>query len=188
MSNKKLILNIGKRFGKWIIISDKTLNIHNITNWKCLCDCGTEQFVPLNNLMNGLSTQCKVCSAKEGGLKRRKGYEDISGNQWSQIKSQAKRKNIQFNIRIEEAWEIYKLQHEQCAYTGKKLEFSGYPFDSKKNTAVLDRINTKKQFVQYNCQWIHKDIAHIKPQSMSKKEFLSLINDCFTYSNLKNLL
>lgn len=184
MSNKKLILEIGKKFGKWTIVSDDTSVINNITHWKCRCDCGVEQSIPLNNLMNESSTQCRNCASKIGGFKRRKGYEDISGNHWSQIKSQAKRKQILFDIRIEEAWEIYNNQDRECAYTGKKIEFSGYPYDSKKNTAVLDRIDSKVPFVQYNCQWIHKDIARIKPQNMSKNEFLSLINECFQYKSL----
>ncbi len=184
MSNKKLRLEIGKTFGKWRIVSDETRVTNNITNWKCECECGTEQFVPLNNLMNASSTQCRKCASKEGGLKRRKGYEEISGNQWSQIKSQAKRKNLSFEIRIEEAWELYKSQHEQCAYTGKKIEFSGYPYDSNKNTAVLDRIEPTIGFVKHNCQWIHKKVARIKPQNMGKEQFLSLISDCFLYSHL----
>ena len=188
MPNKKLTLEIGKKFGKWTIISDETFIRHNITHWKCQCECGIEQFVPLNNLMNGSSTQCRACASKEGGLKRRKGYEDISGNHWAQLKAQAKRKNLDFDIRIEEAWEIYKNQHEQCAFTGKKMEFSGYPYDPQKNTAVLDRIEPKVGFTPYNCQWIHKDVARIKPANMNKYDFLNLISDCFTYANLKNYL
>lgn len=176
MSNKKLILEIGKSFGKWTIICDETTVVNNITHWKCRCDCGVEQSIPLNNLMNESSTQCRSCASKIGGLKRRKGYEDISGNHWSQIKSQAKRKKIEFNIRIEEAWEIFINQNMECAYSGKIIQFTGYPYNSKKNTAVLDRIDAKVSFVQYNCQWIHKDIAQIKPQNMSKNEFLLLIH------------
>ena len=185
MANKKLLLEVGKIFGKWEIISNKTLSINNITNWKCQCECGRTQFVPLNNLMNGSSTQCKKCAAKEGGIKRRKGYKKLSGNQWSQLKSQAKRKNLSFEIRIEEAWELYKSQHEQCAYTGKKIEFSGYPYNSDKNTAVLDRIEPTIGFKRFNCQWIHKDVAHIKPSDMGRNEFLSLVPDCFIYNNIK---
>ena len=188
MSNNKLTLEIGKKFGKWTIVSDETFIRHNITHWKCECECGRQQDIPLNNLMNGSTTQCRACASKEGGLKRRKGHEDISGNQWAQLKSQAKRKNLKFNIRIEEAWDIYKSQHEQCALTGKKLEFSGYPYDTSKNTAVLDRLEPTIGFVKYNCRWIHKDVAAIKPANMSKKDFLELITDCFTYSNLKNNL
>jgi hypothetical protein len=188
MPNKKLNLEVGKKFGKWTIVSDQTVKLNNITHWQCQCECGREQLVPLNNLMNGSSTQCKNCSAKIGGQKRRKGYEEISGNHWSQIKSQAKRKNVSFEIRIEEAWEIYKKQHEQCALSGKKITFSGYPYDASKNTAILDRIEPTLGFVKYNCQWIHKDVARIKPSDMSRNEFLVLVTDCFTYYKVKNNL
>lgn len=185
---KKLKLEVGKVFGSWVVLTDDTMVKNNVTHWHCICmKCKRQQYVPLNNLMNGSSTQCKRCAAKEGGVKRRKGYEDISGNQWSQLKSQAKRKGIPFNIRIEEAWEIYINQYEQCAYTGKKIGFSGYPYNSEKNTAVLTRIDADVPYVQYNCQWIHKDVAQIKPQSMNRNEFLSLITDCLTYTNIKDL-
>lgn len=179
--NKKLVLEIGKKFGQWTIISDKTVTKNNLTHWYCKCQCGKEQYVPLNNLMNGSSTQCKICSIKKGGLKRRKGFGDISGDYWAQIKSQAKRKNINFEIRIEEAWELFLLQKECCALSGNKIILSGY-VSKLKNTAILDRIEPKLGFIKYNCQWIHKNVAHIKPSNMGSEDFLEIIYDCFHHN------
>ena len=175
MPNKKLNLEIGKRFGKWEIISDETIVKNNITHWKCLCDCGTEQYVPLNNLMNGSSTQCRKCATKEGGKKRRKGYELISGDYWSQIKSSAKRKNITFEVRIEQAWEKFREQEGKCSLTGEAIVLTGYPYDKEKTTARLSLVEPEIGYVHYNIIWIHRDIEKLKG-NLSKYSLLKLCN------------
>src|SRR5690606_17960593 len=99
--NKKLNIKVGTEFGKWLIISSNTKRINNLTHWECRCVCGVEEFVPLNNLMNGSSTQCKSCGSKESGLKRRKGVGDLSGDHWARIKLKIKKKHPHFSTRIE---------------------------------------------------------------------------------------
>ena len=159
--NNKLNLEIGTKFGKWEITSDRTQKISNITNWICQCECGHEQFVPLNNLMNGSSTQCNSCGHIESGKKRRKGHELISGDMWSQIKRKAEKKGIPFNLRIEEAWEQYVKQNGRCI-TQDKIYLSGYPYDKEKTTATLVISHPKLGYNKDNIIWLHKDIAKLK--------------------------
>ena len=106
----KLILERGKKFNSWTIIDDVTIKKNNITHWKCQCDCGRIDFLPLNNLMNGHSTKCRTCSNIETGKKMRKGVGKISGEMWSLLKSRIKRKNIEFEIEINEAWDLF-IEH-----------------------------------------------------------------------------
>lgn len=181
MSNKKLILEKGKRFGKWTIISDVTKKENNLTHWLCQCDCGTMQYIPLNNLMNNSSTQCQKCSNKRSGKKRRKGYELISGNYWSQIRSRAKRKNIPFEIRIEEAWEKFVEQKGKCALTGEEIVLTGYPYDKVATTAKLALIEPDLGFKNVNIIWIHKDIEQIKG-NLSKFSLINLCKKIVKYS------
>lgn len=179
--NKKLNLEIGKNFGKWIIVNDDTITKNNITHWYCRCECGKEQYVPLNNLMNGSSTQCRSCSTKVGGKKRRKGYELISGDYWSQIKSSAKRKNVMFDVRIEQAWEKFKEQEEKCALSGQPIILTAYPYDKEKTTARLSLVEPELGFVNYNIIWIHKDIDKIKGR-LSKYKLINLCKQVTDYN------
>ena len=171
--NKKLILEIGTRFGKWEIISQDTIKKSNLTNWSCKCECGSESYVPLNNLMNGSSTQCSSCASKESGLKRRKGCGKISGEMWSIIKSNIDKRNVEFNLRIEEAWDRFEYQEGKCALTNDEISFSGYPYDKEKTTAVLTQINQDKGYDKTNIIWIHRDVAEMK-STMSLDRFLEV--------------
>jgi len=171
--NKKLKLELGKRFGKWTIYSNQTKIINNITNWECECDCGRIQYVPLNNLMNGSSTQCHKCSIISGGKKRRKGHKLISGDYWSQIRSSAKRKKINFDIRIEQAWEKFAEQEAKCALSGQEIILTGYPHDKEKTTAKLSLIEPELGYVSSNIIWVHKDVEKIKGK-LSKFDLVKL--------------
>lgn len=157
--NKKLVLEIGTKFGKWEITSDRTQLISNITNWICKCECGHVQFVPLNNLMNGSSTQCYSCGHVESGKKRRKGYELISGDMWSQIKKSADKKSIKFDLRIEEAWDIFTSQNNKCGLSEFPIKLSGYPYDKEKTTAKLQLLEPELGYKNDNIIWVHKDIG-----------------------------
>jgi len=176
--NKKLKLETGKRIGKWEIISQQTKRKNNLTHWLCRCECGTEEYIPLNNLMNGSSTQCINCSTKQSGKKRRKGYELISGDYWSQIKTKAKRKKLIFEIRIEEAWDLFVKQNGKCELTNNKIELTGYPYDKNKTTAILSLIKPELGFVKDNVMWIHKNVAKLKGD-MDKDQFMEIIYEIY---------
>jgi len=157
--NKKLNLEIGTKFGKWEITSERTQKISNLTNWICTCECGHEQFVPLNNLMNGSSTQCNSCGHIESGKKRRKGHELISGDMWSQIKNNAEKKDILFNLRIEEAWDIFVSQDNKCKLSAFPIKLSGYPYDKENTTAKLQLLLPQLGYKKDNVIWVHKDVS-----------------------------
>ena len=171
--NKKLILEIGTKFSKWEIISCDTIKKNNLTNWSCRCECGLETYVPLNNLMNGSSTQCSDCASKESGMKRRKGCGDISGEMWSIIKSNVDKRNISFNLRIEEAWDRFEYQNRKCALSNDDITLSGYPYSKEKTSAVLTLINQNKSYNKTNIIWIHSDVAEMK-STMSLDKFLEI--------------
>lgn len=170
--NKTLKLEIGTKFGKWSIFSDDTIRKNNLTHWKCQCECGLEEYIPLNNLMNGSSTQCRNCASKKSALKRRTGCGNISGEMWSQIKANAMKKH-DFDLRIEEAWDRFEYQKSKCALSGDPISLTGYPYIKEDTTAVLTLIDSEKGFSKNNIIWIHRDIAEMK-STMSLDRFLEL--------------
>ncbi len=82
---------------------------------------------------------------------------------WGGIKRAAKKRNIPWEIEIDEAWHIFIGQERKCALSGIPIGF-----DPGNKTASLDRIDSSLGYVSGNIQWVHKDVNNMKgvyPQS-----------------------
>ena len=94
-----------------------------------------------------------------------KGYEDISGTIWRKILWHARKRHIDFDLTIEDAWDVFILQGKCCALTGLLLEFGNdkrYNSQPVETTASLDRIDNARGYTKENIQWVHKDINLMK--------------------------
>lgn len=173
ISKNKIKSSIGTRFNRWTVIEyvgdSKTSN----GLVKCKCDCGTEQNVRYYDIISGQTKGCNSCSrierSKNCGKHERKygkenhsfkGYEKLTGQHWSVIKSNARNRNIEFNLNIEYTYNILVNQNFKCNISGLDIEL-----ESRSNrswTATLDRIDSAKGYVEGNVQWLHKDINKMK--------------------------
>mgnify|MGYP001580854969 CR=1 FL=1 len=90
-----------------------------------------------------------------------KGCQDISQTHWKAMRNSAVQRNIDFDITIERAWEIYESQGRLCALSGLPIEFAFDRF-AKNGTASLDRIDSSEGYVEGNVQWVHKHINLMK--------------------------
>lgn len=54
---------LGKKFGSWTVHEPHYLGKNK--RWRCVCDCGTEQYLNQTDLIKGKSTKCKKCKGKE---------------------------------------------------------------------------------------------------------------------------
>lgn len=130
--------------------------------WIARCECGNEKAAKTNVFISG---RLKSCGCKRAMIKslsaRWTGYEEISGSIWKHIQHDAKRRKLAFEISIEYAYEIYLKQDKKCILTGLDLQFQtkGKVHDG---TASLDRIDSKKGYIEGNIQWLHKDINRMK--------------------------
>ncbi len=133
------------------------------TKWKCVCLCGNIVNVFGEALIKGTSKSCGCLQKELLSLKTWKGYEEISGVYWGGLKDGAIRRNIEWNISIEYAWQTYLDQKRLCKLTKLPIHFER---NFKKNgllqDASLDRINNKKGYVEGNIQWLHKNINKLK--------------------------
>lgn len=59
----------------------------------------------------------------QGGNKHSKfkGYGDITGKYWYAVSKGALRRNLEFNITIEQAWELFIKQDRKCAISRSRL-------------------------------------------------------------------
>lgn len=138
--------------------------------YRCICDCGKHSNVRASNLRNG-TISCGKC----------KYYNDITTSDWSRIRNGALKRNISFDITIEEAWELYETQNKKCALTGIPIFFgkTAKEVQNGKFTASLDRKNASIGYTKENCQWLHKTV-NISKWKFDNQDFIDM---CHVVSN-----
>lgn len=170
----------GHRFGK--IVALKIFGTHPTSKsklWECKCDCG-KIFSTSGTLLRKGQTKSCGCLKKEASLrtgkesKGWKGYKEISKKFFNRIKYNAINRNISFDLKIEEIWDLFLKQDKKCAISGVELSFSPKSVGCL-CSASIDRINSKKGYTIDNVQWVHKKI-NIMKQDMDDDEFLNWIN------------
>lgn len=158
----------GLKCKSWTVLPHRKVVSKN-TVWLCECECGLQKFIRQAELLKGWPSRCPECwtptaiSGKNHG--HWKGCGDISGHRWSEIRRCGERRNIPFEIIIQEAWTLFLAQNRCCVLTGIKLSFD-------ERTASLDRIDSSKGYTMDNIQWVHKIINQMK-WSLTDQELLS---------------
>lgn len=153
-----------QRFGKLAVIARNPEKKGRDVTWFCRCDCGNEVSVFGTALRRKNGTKSCGCN-KHKPCKRWSGCGDISGSYWWHVKDKAARRNREFSITIEEAWDLFRKQDGKCAISGVPLKFvRQYQTSQQKGdqTASLDRIDSSKGYVLGNVQWVHKTINKLK--------------------------
>ena len=183
---------INKKFNRLTIL--KYLFTKNKTpHWECKCDCGKIIISNSCMLRSGDSQSCgcynRELSSKIHSGKNNKnwtGYEKISGTFWFSIKESARKRNISFEITIQQAWDIYLKQNGICALSGLNIEFSpNIRTQRALNTASLDRIDSNKDYTINNVQWVHKDVNNMK-QYFNEDYFIKICSAICNYKNKEN--
>lgn len=172
----------GKKFNKLLVVKqvDKPEHRKKSTDtfYLCRCDCGREVITGACNLKKGHTKSCG-CIIKESVSKRHwQGFEGISLSFYHKIMACAKRRNIDFNVSIEDIWNLFIKQNKKCALSGVDIIISGKGSKIscyfKDQTASLDRIDSNKPYTIDNIQWVHKDVNKMK-QNFSEEEFLKWV-------------
>lgn len=165
-----LIFGKLKVLDKYKIIKTKS---SSRTAWLCQCECGNQKYISSGNLQNGDIKSCGCSTHLKGKDSHHwTGYGDISGELWYTIKSQAEKRNIKFELSIKYAWQQFIKQNRKCALSGIDLQFP-IGNDFKSGNASLDRIDSKKGYIEENIQWTTKDINLMK-RTKSNQEFIDL--------------
>lgn len=104
-----------------------------------------------------------------------KGYGDISGSYYSQIKINAISRGLDINSipTIEELWSLFESQNQLCALTGWPIKFTSHYLST--STASLDRIDPNGSCTLDNVQWVHKDVNTSK-WDYQQEYFIQLCN------------
>ena len=159
----------GQRFGKLTVTEHVGTTNDRKALWSCKCDCGNTAVVRGSQLRSGLIRSCG-CLRKQ--RRKWKGYGELSGRWWADLKRHAKMRGIEFNITIIEAWTLYQSQNGVCAISGVPLVVTSFNKKNRKDhTASLDRIDSSGIYEVRNVQWVHKDVNMLK-RTFSMSELL----------------
>ncbi len=167
---------INQRFGKLTVVRKcGTRGRGRNLYWRCKCDCGKERECDGSKLRKGVVTSCGCVNHGKTHCQFN-GCEDITGNYWGRLKKGAIKRDLPFEITVQEAWALFLEQGRKCALTGWELKFATtgstlYP--NTIQTASLDRIDSNKGYIAGNVQWVHKDVNMAK-QAKSDIEFIEL--------------
>lgn len=125
------------------------------TKIKVKCDCGLIYSISSSEIQK--TKCCKICHNKKIGIEHGsyKGTKYITGTYFSQIKLNAKLRNLKFNLNIIFLDELLQSQNFKCYLSGRSISVH-------EHTASLDRIDSKKGYKKNNVAWVHKDIQRMK--------------------------
>ena len=150
------------------------------SKWLCKCECGNTKEVLRQSLVTGGTKSCG-CLLKECY----KGHKDLSGTYWHRVQVGAKRRDLEFSITLEYAWDLYIDQNKKCKLSGIDINInSNFSTDWGSHTASLDRIDSTKGYIIGNIQWVHRDINQIK-WNYSEDYFIEL---CHAVAKTRKLI
>ena len=101
-------------------------------------------------------------------LKVWKGCGEVSGAYFGYMKKNARTRNLECSITVQDAWDKYVKQGGRCALSNEAIHFGT---ESENQTASLDRIDSSKGYTIDNIQWLHKKVNFMK-QQYSEFEFV----------------
>ena len=190
----------GKKFGKLTVIKSLHKNKKGIYHYECKCDCGITYITSGQYIRNGRATSCSKCSKVRGsdhpqwlgvGMISRTWWNDhiIRKNKQRNDKMRG-RKQLQISIDINYGWELFEKQKQKCALTGIVLTFPTTSHTKRRTnnngTASLDRIDNKKDYVEGNVQWVHKDINILK-SNFEQSKFIELCKLVANHTETSNI-
>lgn len=149
----------------------------------CECLCGNITELCSRQLISKNKTNCGCI--KMGNWK---GCGQLSGSFYNTLKYNAQKRKLPLKVDVDQLWCLFLEQKGKCALTGLNINihphWNNRLFDPNKNTASLDRIDSKKGYVLDNIQWVHKIINFMK-QDLSDKDFILWCNKVIQFNQEK---
>lgn len=178
---------IGKKFGRWEVISINECKTYRRTSgktskecfWNCLCECGVKKVVSGTSLRTGKSKSCG-CFKKDKRLPDNGGIKKVLYRSYKQA---AIDRNYTFNISLDL---FITLITSNCFYCGKipstKTDYHPSYIDFKYNG--IDRADNNKGYEVDNCLPCCK-VCNIMKRAYSKEQFISIIKNIYNNINKK---
>lgn len=153
----------GQKFGLWTVIGNargrtsKNGGREHGIQVDVQCECGLIRSEAVSRLVKGKTKRCRDCSKR---MRSQEKFAGIPGRLWNTIKRGAIKRNLEFDLTPQYAWELFVGQHGLCALSGVPIVFDYY--NKRNTTASLDRVDNDRGYLADNIQWVHKDINRMK--------------------------
>ena len=139
---------------------------HTRTLVDCLCVCGNRVLIREGLLRRNKTNNCGC--APRGAWS---GVGPISTTFFNRQKAAARKRGLEFNLTHDQLVSLYEKQGRTCALSGLPINFSVKT--AGRNTASLDRIDSKKGYNLDNVQWVHRDVNLMK-LDFTLEEFVTM--------------
>ena len=111
-------------------------------------------------------------------------YEEIPYTWFRHKESEAKRRELDFTITIEDVWNVYQEQGGLCAISGLPIEWhKDTARMDRGHTVSIDRTDSDGGYTLDNIQLVHKQV-NIMKMDLSMDEFLCFIKHISNWNGL----
>lgn len=175
---------IGKRYGRLIILGRAGMNRHGQRLWLCRCECGKELKVLGGSLRRGATQSCGCLQKERAGDANRLPIGEAAFNRLiDRIKRSAKQRGYIWSLTEDQ---VRQLTSRPCYYCGAEPAqvSSGADLNGSYIYNGLDRINNENGYTLKNvvpcCQ-----TCNYGKRTMVQDEFLAWIARVYVYSILE---
>lgn len=149
----------GQRFNNFVVNKFNGYVIHGsrkVISWECSCDCG-DLFIATTQEVKHKRKACPKCSRKMMGEKMiLSDFQAQKNLRYYHYKTSAEKRNIDFNLSIEEFIEIAEQNCHYCNNSPKDNEISTNSHKSVKTIGFwdnngIDRIDSSLGYFKDNC-------------------------------------
>lgn len=173
---------VNQKFGKLLVIAKSCKK----GIWYCICDCGTFASAKTKRLTYGKTRSCGCIQKEYAKYNNWNGFGEFDGALLTSIRNGAKKRNFVIEITSKYLWELYEKQERKCALSGIELFYASpkLRLKNKINNISIDRIDSKKGYIEGNIQLLHKDINQMK-WDYSQKEFIQICNNIYDFQKFE---
>jgi hypothetical protein len=154
---------VGKKYGRWLVLSRVGTNAGRQCVWLCKCDCGNTSEVISGNLQSGHSKSCGCLKIERGievntkhGFKCTKFY-----TVWVNLRARCNDENHKYyknyggrGITYDKKWENF-LEFKKDMYQSYVFAKKKYRNALTKNNAIsIERKDVNDNYNKNNCIWI----------------------------------
>jgi len=170
---------IGQRFGKLLVTKfidtyTRPMGKGKMSYWLCLCDCGNEHAVCIEDLRRGHTSSC--------GCARRKYNEPAAMDMYGYHKHRAKRAHRAFTLTVDE---FRSLTSQSCHYCGTPPSnvYTSRHWGEKFVYSGIDRVNSDGGYTLDNCVSCC-EICNKAKNALTIEQFNSWIYQLAVHQNL----
>lgn len=173
-----------QKFGRLTALEDVGRTKSGAAIWRCLCHCGNIKNIRGYHLRLKKILSCGCLKRETVNIKWPECGE-IGRWLWNNYRCSAKRRGLEFNLTVQDMWELALKQDKKCALSGESLIFFIDPKRKVEANASLDRMDSTKGYVIDNVQWVTKKMNHIKG-SMTQEDFVRMCGSVYNHVKNKN--